>query len=108
VNTPIRARREVFKNALLDKIDWYTNNYGQLKAKRWQDAERKDLEAFICVLFVLPIQNRKDKPSNWFLEHHLLESPMIKKIISSRKFFPMVALVPALLLHGTPTRWRRL
>jgi hypothetical protein len=37
----------VLKNALLDKIVWYTNDYGQVKAKRWQDVERKDLEAFI-------------------------------------------------------------
>ena len=28
VNTPIRAWREVFKNALLDKIVQYTNDYG--------------------------------------------------------------------------------
>jgi hypothetical protein len=35
VNTPIRAWREVFKNALLDKIVRYTNNYGQVKSKRW-------------------------------------------------------------------------
>ena len=79
VNTPIRAWREVFKNALLDKIVRYTNDYGRVKAKRWQDVERKDLEAFICVLFVSAIQKRKDKPSNWFSEHHLLESPMIEK-----------------------------
>jgi septation ring formation regulator EzrA len=65
VNTPIRAWREVFKNALLlDKIIQYSNNYGQVKAK-WQDVKRKDLEAFICVvIFVSAIQKRKDKPSN--------------------------------------------
>jgi hypothetical protein len=37
VNTPIRAWREVFKNTLLDKIVWYTNEYGQAHAKRWSD-----------------------------------------------------------------------
>jgi hypothetical protein len=62
VNTPIRAWREVFKNTLLDKIVCYANNYGGVKAKRWKDIKRKDLEAFIAVLFVSAIQKRKDKP----------------------------------------------
>jgi hypothetical protein len=82
VNTPIRAWREVFKNVLLDKLIWYTNEYRRVKAKRWQDVEGKDLESFICVLFILAIQKRKDKPSNWFSENELLESTMIKKIMS--------------------------
>jgi DNA polymerase III epsilon subunit-like protein len=90
VNTPIRAWREVFKNVLLDKIVWYTNEYRRVKAKQWQDVKRKDLESFICVLFILAIQKRKDKPSNWFLENELLESTMIKKIMSSRKFFTIL------------------
>jgi hypothetical protein len=34
VNTPIGARREVFKTTLLDKNVWYTNKYGLLHAKR--------------------------------------------------------------------------
>jgi hypothetical protein len=34
VNTPIGARREVFKTTLLDKIVRYTNKYGLLHAKR--------------------------------------------------------------------------
>jgi hypothetical protein len=62
-------------------------NYGSAKAKQWQDVKRKDLEAFICVLFVSAVQERKDKPSDWFLENCLLESLMIKKIMSGRKFF---------------------
>jgi hypothetical protein len=90
VNTPIRAWREVFKNTLLNKIVRYTNDYGKVKAKRWQDVDRKDLEGFICVLFVSAIQKRKDKPSNWFLENCLLESLLIKKIMSGRKFFTML------------------
>jgi hypothetical protein len=64
VNTPIRAWWEIFKNTLLDKIVCYTNDYGGAKAKHWKDIERKDLEAFIAVLFVSAIQKRKDKPSN--------------------------------------------
>jgi hypothetical protein len=48
----MRAWREVFKNTLLDKIVCYTNDCGKVKAKRWQDIDRKDLEGFISVLFV--------------------------------------------------------
>jgi hypothetical protein len=90
VNTPIRAWREVFKSVLLNKIDCYNNDYGSAKAKRWQDVERKDLEAFICILFVSAVQKRKDKPSNWFSENRLLESSMIKKRMSGHKFFTIL------------------
>jgi hypothetical protein len=37
VNTPIRARKKVFKTTLLDKIVRYTNKYGLLHAKRCVD-----------------------------------------------------------------------
>jgi hypothetical protein len=80
----------VLKNTLLDKIVRYTNDYGKVKAKRWQDVNREDLEGFICVLFVSAIQKRKDKPLNWFSENCLLESPLIKKRMSGRKFFTML------------------
>lgn len=90
VNTPIRAWREIFKNVLLDKIVRYTNNYGQAKAKRWQDISRRDLEAFFAVLFISGIQKRKDKPSNWFSENRILENQIMKKIMSGRKFFTIL------------------
>jgi Transposase IS4 len=102
VNTPIRAWREVFKNTLLDKIVRYTNDYGKVKAKRWQDVDRKDLEGFICVLFVSAIQKRKDKPSNWFSENRLLESPLIKKIMSGRKFFTMLRYLHCCSMDNVP------
>ena len=86
VNTPIRAWRQVFTHALLEKIVRYTNEYGQLHAKRWKDIEKKDLEAFFSVLFISGIQKRKDKPSNWFSDNRLLESTVIKKVMSGRKF----------------------
>jgi hypothetical protein len=90
VDTPIWAWREVFKNTLLEKIVCYPNKYGGVKAKHWKDIERKDLEAFIAVLFVSAVQKRKDKPSNWFLENCLLESPTIKKIMTGCKFFTIL------------------
>jgi hypothetical protein len=90
VNTPIRAWREIFKITFLDKIVKYTNEYGLIHAKSWSDITRKDLEAFIAVLFVSGIQKRKDKPSHWFSDNKLLENPVMKKIMSGRKFFTIL------------------
>lgn len=90
VNTPIRAWREVFKNTLLEKIVKYTNEYGQIHAKRWVDISRKDLESFLAVLFISGIQKRKDKPSNWFSNNRLLENLVMKKVMSGRKFFTIL------------------
>ena len=90
VNTPIRAWREVFKNTLLEKIVRYTNEYGRLHAKRWNDITRKDLESFLAVLFISGIQKRKDKPSNWFSDNRLLENQVMKKVMSGRKFFSIL------------------
>jgi DNA polymerase III epsilon subunit-like protein len=102
VNTPIRAWREVFRNTLLEKIVRYTNEYGRIKAKRWQDIDRRDLESFIAVLFVSAIQKRKDKPSNWFSENRLLESPTIKKIMSGRKFFTILRYLHCCSMENQP------
>jgi hypothetical protein len=59
VNTPIRAWRQIFQNHLLDKIVRYTNDYGQLHAKRWRDMTRRDLESFFAVLFISGIQKER-------------------------------------------------
>lgn len=90
VNTPIRAWRELFKNTILEKIVKYTNEYGRIHAKAWSDITRKDLEAFIAILFISGIQKRKDKPSHWFSDNKLLENPVVKKIMSGRKFFTIL------------------
>ena len=90
VNTPIRAWRQIFTGHLLDKIVSYTNEYGRVHAKRWADITRQDLEAFIAVLFISGIQKRKDKPSNWFSDNRLLENPIIKKVMSGRKFLTIL------------------
>jgi hypothetical protein len=87
VSTPLRAWRQIFTNSLLDKIVKYTNEYRVVHAKRWKDISRKDLESFFSVLFILGTLKRKDKPSNWFSENRLLENPLVKKVMSGRKFF---------------------
>lgn len=103
VNTPIRAWREIFKYTLLEKIVKYTNDYGCHHAKHWQDITRKDLEAFIAVLFVSAVQKRKDKPSNWFSENRLLENPIVKKIMSGRKFFLILRYLHCCSMEPPPT-----
>jgi hypothetical protein len=47
---------------------------------------KKDLESIFAVLFILGIQKRKDKPSNWFLNKRLLENALVKKVMSGRNF----------------------
>jgi Transposase IS4 len=88
VSTPLRAWRQIFMNSLLEKIvKKYMNEYRVVHAKRWKDISRKDLESSLSVLFILGIQKRKDKPSNWFSENRLLENPLVKKLMSGRNFF---------------------
>ena len=90
VSTPIRAWRQIFTKTLLDKIVKYTNEYGEAKAKDWSDITRKDLELFMAVLFVTSIQKRKDKPSNWFSHNKLIDCPLVKRIMSGRKFLTIL------------------
>mmetsp|Transcript_126734 Transcript_126734/g.364538 ORF Transcript_126734/g.364538 Transcript_126734/m.364538 type:complete len:609 (+) Transcript_126734:875-2701(+) len=90
VNTPIRAWRQIFTGHILDKIVTYTNEYGRVHAKRWVNITRKDLESFIAVLFISGLQKRKDKPSHWFSDNRLLENPIMKKVMSGRKFFTIL------------------
>lgn len=90
VHTPIRAWRTIFQKNFLLKIVKYTNDYGQLHAKKWRDMTRQDLENFFAVLFISGIQKRKDKPTNWWSENKILESSLIKKVMSGRRFFDML------------------
>jgi hypothetical protein len=103
VNTPIRAWREVFKNTLLDKIVRYTNDYGEIHAKRWNGITRKDLESFIAILFISAVQKRKDKPSNWFSENRILENPVMKKVMTGRKFFTILRYLHCCSIENQPT-----
>jgi len=86
VSTPIRAWRQIFTKAILDKIVAHTNEYGETHCKSWTGITKPDLEAFIAMLFVSGIQKRKDKPSNWFTHNSILENPIMKRIMSGKKF----------------------
>ena len=86
VNTPIRAWRQIFTKAILDRIVGHTNEYGETHCKSWTNITKQDLEDFIAILFVSGIQKRKDKPTNWFTQNSILENPIMKRIMSGKKF----------------------
>jgi Transposase IS4 len=90
----------MFKPTLLDKIVRYTNKYGGANAKRWTDISKKELESFFAVLFISGIQKRKDKPANWFSNNRLLENPVMKKVMSGRKFLTILRYLHCCPLHN--------
>lgn len=87
-NSPIKAWRLIFTNTILEKIVKHTNAYGDLNAGPdiWTAIDKKDLTDFFSVLFLMGVQKRKDKPSNWFSNNPFLESRVAKRIISGRRF----------------------
>jgi DNA polymerase III epsilon subunit-like protein len=86
VNSPLKAWNYIFTESLFSKIVGYTNSYGQEKCSRWTDITVGDLKDFIAVLFLSSIQKRKDKPNNWWSDDPLLDFPIVKKIMSGKKF----------------------
>lgn len=90
VNTPIRSWRQIFTNHILSTIVNYTNAYGELNSKTWTPIDTDDLTDFISVLFLMSIQKRKDKQSNWFSEDPLIHSPQAKRIMTGRQFARML------------------
>lgn len=90
VNTPLKAWRGIFRESILQKIVRYTNEYGGIHSKDWIDIDRKDLECFFSVLFISGIQKRKDRPTNWFSNNRLLESPIMKKVMTGRRFLTIL------------------
>lgn len=89
-NSPIKAWRLIFTAAILEKIIRYTNRYGERNCKEWTTIEKKDFTDFVAVLFLMSIQKRKDKPSNWFSDNQLLECKVVKRITTGRKFGRML------------------
>jgi hypothetical protein len=89
-NSPIKAWRLIFTAGILEGIVKHTNSYGERYAKDWTPIGKKDLTDFIAVLFVMSIQKRKDKPSNWFSESPTLESKVAKRITTGRQFGRML------------------
>ena len=52
VNSPSKAWRQVFTNAILDKIMVYTNEYGEENCKDWVTVSRQDITDFFSILFI--------------------------------------------------------
>lgn len=67
--------------------------------KKWQPIDQSDLLDFFAVLFLMSIQKRKEKPSNWFSSDPYLESPHAKRIMSGKKFSRMLRYIHCCPLH---------
>ena len=50
------------------------------------DSHQAGLDRVFLVLFIASIQKRKDKTSNWWSDDPVLEFPIMKRIITDRKF----------------------
>jgi hypothetical protein len=68
----------------------HTNKHGYQNAKNWSPITKKDLKDFFSVLFLMSVQKRKDKPSDWFSDNPLLESKIAKRVTTGRKFGKML------------------
>jgi Transposase IS4 len=86
INSPLKAWRQVFTNSIITKMVKHTNIYGAAKAKDWCNITNTDLTDFFSVLFIASVQKRKDRTSNWWCDHPLLENVTVKKVMSGRWF----------------------
>jgi hypothetical protein len=90
VNSPIRAQPQIFTTTIINRIVKHTNNYGEVHCKAWSAITKRDLKCFFAVLFVASVQKRKDKPAIWFSSNPLLDNPIMKKVMTGRKFATML------------------
>ena len=104
VNTPAKAWRQIFTAAFLRKIVGYTNEYGEAKCKHWKDITVSDLMEFISVLFIAGIQRRNDPPHRWFSDDIIDAAPVIKSIMSGRKFHLILRYLHVCSIEGEPQR----
>jgi DNA polymerase III epsilon subunit-like protein len=104
LNSPMKAWRQIFTDKFLTKIVKYTNEYGESSLEQWQPIANSDLTDFFSCLFIASIQKRKDKPSNWWSSNPLLEIPVMKKIMTGRKFQIMLRFLHVCSLQDQPSR----
>ena len=90
LNSPTKAWRQIFTNAILNKVTTYTNDYGEKNHKNWTTIDRSDIIDFISILFLMSIQRQKDKPSNWFSENVMLQCAPAKKVMTGYKFHTLL------------------
>ena len=105
VNSVNKSWRQIFTNNILDMIVKYTNEYGDAKGDdKFEAITRDELLDFICILFIASIQKRKDRPRQWFSNEPLLESRIIKKIMSGNKFHNVLRHFHVCCLEKQPAR----
>jgi len=103
VNSPIKAWRYIFTQGIWNKIVQYTNDYGNAKCSNWIDITVNDLTDFISILFITSIQKRKDKPSNWWSNDPYYEIPVVKKIMTGKKFHMILRYLHVCDMHAQPS-----
>lgn len=99
VNSPIKAWQYIFTDSLLNTIVKYTNDYGAVKCSKRKDITAADIKDFIAIIFLSGFQKRKDKSSNWWSDNPYLEFPILKKIMSGKKFHTILRYLHVCYLH---------
>ena len=74
----------------------------QLCCHKWVDLTKKDITDFIAVLFIVSVQKRKDKSSNWFADDPLIENIPEKRIMSGNKFHRILRYLHVCDMHTQP------
>jgi len=103
LNSTIKAWSYIFTEHFLNKIATYTNDYGQEKCSSWTDITSTDIREFIAILFLGGVQKRKDKTVNWWSDDPLLEFPIVKKIMSGKKFHKILRYLHVCDMHMQPS-----
>lgn len=101
-NSPIKAWRHIFTDALLNKIVIYTNDYGGENCSHWQSITKYDLTDFFSILFITSIQKRKDRSHHWFSEDKLLENHIVKRVMSGNKFHRLLRYLHVCDMYAQP------
>ncbi len=104
VNSPMKAWTQIFTEKILQRMVKHTNEYGNECCETWGDINKKDLTDFFSILFIASIQKRKDKTSNWWSNDPALENPVMKKIMTGRKFHTILRYLHVCSLKDQPDK----
>ena len=64
VNSPMKAWRQIFTHAILERIVLYTNQYGSDQCKDWTGVCRQDITDFLAILFIGKLFHTHDYHGN--------------------------------------------
>ena len=102
LNSPLKAWRSIFTKSIIDMIVRYTNDYGELNDKDWEEIKERDLLDFISVLFIGSVQRRKDSPTAWWSDDPITECIALKRIMTKRKFLKILRYLHVCKLEEAP------